>query len=133
MFESCIPTEVFTNCLTYDKKLSRPISRFGRNINVSLDCGTSQTYNAVKGANAFNLVCDNLKKYHDDGVPIHLKYIFIEQNMGSDDITGFCEICTQVLPDKIILSTDAKYQYTGYLEGLEQSIGLMLDEMKKPV
>jgi len=78
-----------TNALIFDKKMAQLASKPGCGINVSVDAGTEQTYHKVKGVDAFRKVWDNISKYVKYGSNISVKYIFLPENCGDEDINGF--------------------------------------------
>jgi len=68
-------------------------------INVSLDSGSSVTYEKVKGLNGFGRVVENLERYMANAATpdnAHLKYIIFEQNNRLDEIRKFFALCSQL-------------------------------------
>jgi len=66
-------------------------------INVSLDCGSQETYKKVKERDFYNRVLDNLNEWSKFNVQIYLKYIFIPNvNDNQIDILGFVNVCKQL-------------------------------------
>jgi len=77
---------------------------------VSLDCGTSSTYNKTKQRDYFPRVMENLFKYVEASKKGHgnvsVKYIFTENNCGEDDLYGFTFAMLALQADKIWLTFD---------------------------
>ena len=61
---------------------------------VSLDAGTTSTYDKTKLSPKFDKVLENIARYSEAGSKgggnCSVKYIFHKDNLGDDDITGFC-------------------------------------------
>jgi len=90
------PVTVFTNASAYNEKLHMLISRPGSRLTCSMDAGTKETFEKVKGVNLWDKVCDNLLRYSKNG-NIYLKYILLEGvNDNERDIVGFIELCKKI-------------------------------------
>jgi len=89
------------NASIYSKTLLDLI-RLGRvySINVSLDAGTKETYNKVKGKDFFQKAVENIEMYSQFGNPtkhLILKYIFLTGiNDNPVDIEGFITLAERV-------------------------------------
>ena len=85
-----------TNGFIFDEQLARSLKEDGSTVNVSLDSGTPETYMTIKGANNFERVLANIKKYRESGI-VSLKYIVIPGvNDGDDDIMGMVNILDEL-------------------------------------
>lgn len=85
-----------TNAIIYNEKVARVLNRKGSKINVSLDCGTADTFYKIKGLDAFDKVVNNLRKYAESGDVI-LKYIMIPgKNENVKDIDEFVKIAKSI-------------------------------------
>jgi molybdenum cofactor biosynthesis enzyme MoaA len=105
---------IYTNAILYNKKVAEILSRRLSAMDVSLDCGTAETYQIIKGRDVFERVCDNLEKYISTGCHrLCLKYILLPgYNDNYDDIENFVAIAKRVNAFSIILSNDL-YNVTG--------------------
>jgi|GEM_PF-6390764 len=68
---------------------------FGGELTVALDCGSRESFQRIKGLDAYQQVCDNLAKYGQNrvGSDLALKYIVCEgYNDNEVDVEGFFEI-----------------------------------------
>ena len=84
---------IATNALIYSVNVAEILSRQPSLLSVSLDAGTAETFNRVKGLNAFYQVVTNIEKYAETKCRIDLKYILIpEINDSFADINGFIAI-----------------------------------------
>jgi len=73
--------QFFTNCFIYDKNISINLATNPKSvIDLSIDSGTPQTWEKIKGVDNFNTVLDNLHKYSTSCITpeqIVLKYIIL--------------------------------------------------------
>jgi len=92
-----------TNATIYSEALADVLSLGRSVINVSLDSGTRETYNKVKGIDAFDKVRENLHRYAENG-KIVLKYIFMQGVNDTDrDLDGFFSLADAVA-DNVVFS-----------------------------
>lgn len=97
-----------SNAGKYDEQMAEILQKNKcNNITVSIDAGTSDTFQLVHGVNAFESVVTNLKEYSKHGAQIYLKYILLDENCGDDDLDGFVEICKEVDAVEMSISADA--------------------------
>lgn len=122
---------VLTNSSVYVPEIAEKL-RFGDAIvNTSLDAGTRGTFRRVKGTDAWERVCDNLRRYAAiRKSSIVLKYIFLPGiNDTPAEIDGFLQICKETAgavqlsseiyhPERITGATRRAFQYMR--ESLEQ-------------
>lgn len=84
--------QIHTNCLRLSPAITKILSHSRGNINVSLDSGTPETYQKIKGLDGFGKVVNNLKTYSEHGADnIKLKYIVFEENNNIDEINAFLQ------------------------------------------
>lgn len=83
----------FTNATKYYEEIHQLILKPRNSILVSLDSGTRETYQKVKGRDMFNVVCENISRYASDNGNVVLKYILTNDNLNADDLNGFIEFC----------------------------------------
>ena len=97
--------EIFTNGIVYDAKVSQLVARDdGSSLNVSIDAGTKETYQLVKGLDAFYKVEDNVRRYAKEGAHLLLKYILLPENCSQTDMNGFLALVTELRPDRVHIS-----------------------------
>lgn len=77
-------------------------------INVSLDCGTRETFRKIKGVDAFERVVQNLISYSvSASKAIDLKYIFLPGiNDNMSDVDGFIDIVGKCNARTVVISSD---------------------------
>jgi uncharacterized radical SAM superfamily Fe-S cluster-containing enzyme len=103
--------DIFTNASVFNQKLSDLMSLGLAQIQVSMDAGTPKTFAAIKGADCWNKVVANLRRYASSAKSpkqIALKYILlpgINDNMA--DVDGFAELAYQ-LRASVFISCDAR-------------------------
>jgi wyosine [tRNA(Phe)-imidazoG37] synthetase (radical SAM superfamily) len=99
---------IYTNAGVFSEKIASLLERNKTYIVVSVDAGTKETFKSVKGADAFNKVCDNLQKYSAiNNKRTWLQYIFLPDiNDSNMDIDGFVSLCDRVKPGKVHILTN---------------------------
>jgi len=99
-------TRIESNCVIYDDVLVQHLSIGKSVINCSIDAGTRETYAKIKGADFFERVCENLKRY-SQLARIELKYIFIVgENDDDKDVEGFIRLASEIRPKIVILAKE---------------------------
>lgn len=77
---------------------------------VSLDAGTKTTYDKTKLSPKFDKVLENIARYSEAGSRgggnCSVKYIFHKDNLGDDDIIGFCYLMLALRPQEVWLTFD---------------------------
>jgi len=105
-----------TNGLVYDKFIHKKLENGTGILNLSLDCGTRETFKKVKGLNAFDRVVGNLRKYvrHNKGI-LNLKFIFLPGiNDNNEDIEGFINLCIELNVTNVHISYNLCLSYIDY-------------------
>jgi pyruvate-formate lyase-activating enzyme len=100
-------TKILTNASLYDTGLAELLAGGFATLLVSLDAGTRKTFAAVKGADSFEKVRDNLRGYRAvcDYPNMVLKYIFMPgQNDNLEDVHGFAEVCEELNPVSVVIA-----------------------------
>jgi len=101
---------IISNCTVYDECIAEHLALGRSVINTSLDCGTAETYAKIKGADLFNEVIMNIKKY-SELTKFDMKYIFLPGiNDNINDIDGFIKLIDDISTRcyRIILSRDGE-------------------------
>lgn len=83
---------VNTNAVMYSQEIERGLSSGLMTVQVSVDAGTRETYQRVKGRDAFDQVWRHLAAYAKAGT-VTVKYIVQEHTVADGDIYGFVECC----------------------------------------
>jgi nitrogen regulatory protein PII len=102
---------LFTNGLVYKQTVFESIKNGGiRWCVVSLDAGTSHTYNKTKKSTKYETVLENIVRYSQAGRfgngAVSVKYIFTKNNSGDDDILGFVYAMIACRPQEVWLTFD---------------------------
>ncbi len=96
-----------TNAIKYSEQLADALKTAGSCLNVSLDCGTKQTYTAVKGVDSFEKVIEHIKKYRESRCFLHLKYILLPSlNDSVQEMDSFVKIAAALNVNSVYLSQD---------------------------
>jgi len=96
---------LFTNASIWSEAAAVALECGNSYLYVSVDAGTHETFKKVKGIDAFEKVCENLKKYSARGTVV-LKYIVCEGlNENESDLDGFFRLADDVA-SRVVLSRD---------------------------
>jgi pyruvate-formate lyase-activating enzyme len=99
---------ILTNASVYDERLAGILKHRGR-FYISVDAGTRETFAKIKGADLFDRVRSNLKRYAEAAgfAPYEIKYIFMPGvNDNEADVDGFAEFCRDIGTHHILISYD---------------------------
>lgn len=100
----------YTNCVKYSDAVYNALKDNKIQIITSLDAGTAETYKKIKGANIFDRVVGNIKKYQSSGTKmLLLKYVICHENMNDDDLHGFVRLVEEIKPGDVGLMPDFPY------------------------
>ena len=100
---------VHTNALRFSPAIAHLLREHRGEINISLDSGTAETYQKVKGVDGFAAVRQSLARYAEAAAEpkrITLKYIIFEANNSIPEITRFFELCTALGISSVQYSLD---------------------------
>ncbi len=111
----------YTNCFIFDMKIAEHLSNnMGSFINLSIDAGTSETWNRVKGRNNYAQVLRVLKQYSECSLSpeqITLKYIVLPGlNDNTEDYLGCVRLLKKLGICRLRISRDTSKIYH-YEEG----------------
>lgn len=100
---------VHTNALRFSPAIAFLLQERRGEINISLDSGTAETYQKIKGIDGFAAVTGSLGRYAEaagDSQAISLKYIIFETNNSIPEITRFFDLCVQFGIKRVQFSLD---------------------------
>ncbi|MDA9679882.1 glycosyltransferase [Gammaproteobacteria bacterium] len=84
---------ILTNCVKYSEKVNALIENNQANILTSIDAGTKDTFQLIRGSTQFTKVFKNLSKYaSSDYKNVSIKYIFTEDNYSQGEIQAFVDL-----------------------------------------
>ena len=104
---------IVSNCTLYDECVAKHMTLGKTYLCCSLDCGTRETYLKIKGADLFEQVCCNLKRFSEITI-LDLKYIFLPGiNDNEADVGGFIRLIDDILQScnrfrLVVLSRDCR-------------------------
>lgn len=89
---------VLTNSTVYVPEIAEKLKSGDAIVNTSLDAGTRETFHRVKGVDAWERVCGNLRRYAAiRRNSIVLKYIFLPGiNDAEEEVEGFIRVCKEL-------------------------------------
>ncbi|MCI8649110.1 MAG: radical SAM protein [Anaerotruncus sp.] len=119
----CYSNVVNTNLAVFNEQLFRLTAENFTKLVVSIDSGTPETFEKVKGRDYLGRVCENLKRYSAAGFGvIVLKYVFIPGvNDNEKDVDGFAQICLETG----CLIGNISYDYNAPLPIPERTVAMM--------
>ena len=102
---------LYTNAVTFSEPIYKGLSNGSIEwVVTSVDCGTPSTYKATKRADVYTKVIENCARYAHAAEKSHgnfaVKYIFTDDNLGDDDLTGFAYAMLAVRPQRVWLTFD---------------------------
>lgn len=102
--------EVYSNIIKYSEQIKRGLELGVVELTVSVDAGTSQIHEMVKGVKSYNIVYENLKKYlsyaHNPGLIIS-KYVIVPNiNDSEDEIREWIMKSKEIGIKKLVINAD---------------------------
>jgi len=124
-------TYIYTNAGIYSNKIASLLERDKTNIVVSVDAGTKETFKAVKGADAFEKVCENLQRYAAiNNTLTWLQYIFLPgKNDNIDDISGFIKLCVKINTKTVFVLVDVLSDRSDLDSDTLKKLFLLIDKL----
>ncbi len=99
----------YSNASIFSEEIADLMRKKKGNIHVAIDSGTSETFKTIKGVDAYEKVCDNLRKYAAvDNKRLTIKYIYLPGvNSNEKDIDGYVQLCAELNPQSCCINVDA--------------------------
>lgn len=97
-----------TNGFVFDEDFFALTSRKKALIITSIDAGTRETYQKLKGVDGFDRVRENMKRYTEGPMcVIEAKYIFVPGvNDTPEDVDGFVAFCVETKSTFVVIAVD---------------------------
>jgi glycosyltransferase involved in cell wall biosynthesis len=105
---------VITNATVYSQTIDRLLNENKISIVTSIDSGCPETFKKIRGADMYNRVIDNLKRYSSvNPSDIIVKYIIRDDNCSPSEIEGFVKSIAEssILSCNFQISCDFKMEY----------------------
>lgn len=125
------PLQIFTNAVIYDETVEKLTLRNGSFLSISIDAGTKETYRIVKGLDVYNKVVENIKRYKENGCNMELKYIVLNENVDECELEGFIQLCKDVKPNMINISTDFRFDHKNLGQNINEAAKFLIMEAQK--
>ena len=98
---------VYSNCVKYSETICNSLAENKIVLITSIDSGTRETFKQIKGADAYDKVISNIKKYQEnDNHSMMFKFIICEENMNDNDLFGFVKLVEDLKPNRIGIGPD---------------------------
>jgi MoaA/NifB/PqqE/SkfB family radical SAM enzyme len=112
--------QILTNAVEYSDFVADLLTSCKKmvSLRISVDSGNPQTYKIVKGADCYNTVWENIKKYISCG-DVKVKYILLEDNIDEQNLSGFIQQCVYAGVTTIIVSVEWAELYWRTLSDME--------------
>ncbi len=82
------------------------------NVRISVDSGKRETYQKIKGTDAFDNVWENIGNYRKASDNISIKYVITKYNVSQEDLSGFVMMCEKYHITQVFIDIDHD-AYTG--------------------
>lgn len=101
-------TIIFTNGCVFRTEIADMLGNGAAVLNISIDAGTRETFNRVKGIDCFYEVRENLIRYGKRSARcIEPKYIFLPGiNDNEEDVDGFVNLCNDISAGIVQISSE---------------------------
>jgi pyruvate-formate lyase-activating enzyme len=122
-----------TNGILHDEEIQRRLTAGTGILDLSLDCGTRDTFKIVKGIDAFEKVAENLRRYSKGRKgQLYLKYIVLPGiNDNHADIDGFIDLCVELDVTLVLISRNLCLSYEDYdNEQTIKAVKYMIDRLR---
>lgn len=107
--ENAATVDFSSNAGKFDVRLAHILSLNSKNaLIVSIDCGTPETFQRVRGVDMFERVINNLVEYRKYSPSVLLKYILLDENCENKDLLGFIKICNDLKILRMIITGDLR-------------------------
>ena len=128
LYKFCDYSEyILTNGSVFDKRVSEILANGNTALEISIDAGTSKTFESIKGVKSYQKVIENIKLYTNvQNSAVHLKYIFLPGiNDNPVDVEGFIDICVKCKTEFAVISYDHNLELEEVPENTLKMIHLM--------
>ena len=126
-----IQQHVNTNAVLHSAAIERGLRAGNMIVRVSVDAGTRETYQRIKGRDAFDAVWKTIGKYAAAGM-LTAKYIVYDRNSAREDLQGFLRLCIANDVDSITVVPETGRNITGDFSGeTRRNTAAMIDEARK--
>lgn len=103
-----------SNNIIFQPLVAKMLQQQKASLNMSLDCGSKDTYKLIKRVDKFNDVIKNLEKYvkcsHSDNPEINVKYIILKNvNDNEQEIVKFINLMKKIGITRVSLHLEHKY------------------------
>jgi len=106
LLESGLQQRIFTNAVRHSEIIHRGLEQGKITITVSIDAGTRETYNKIKGVDRFDRVWKNMALYSATGGEVTAKYIVRDGNKDPGNVVGFVNCCAERNIKKVAATPD---------------------------
>ncbi len=102
-----------TNAIIYSKETENALIQKNAFLRISIDSGTSEVFNFMKGHKEYERVWRNIKKYCSVTDDVYIKYNICNYNSDVEEIKAFIDKCYQCNVKKVIIDAEiSAYQPT---------------------
>jgi len=109
-------TRYYTNGFIFDNDIANALKNINNELSISIDCGTSLSWEKIKGFNNFDNVKKHISKYIQHCIntqQIHIKYIVLpEYNNNLDDYIGIINFLKENNIKELQIARDIHLRYT---------------------
>jgi organic radical activating enzyme len=129
--ERRIRQNVNTNAVRFSSTIERGLREKTMSVQVSVDAGTRETYQQVKGRDAFEPVWENIGKYAQAG-DLTVKYIIYNLNSQIENVHNFIRLCQQHQVISVVLTPEVRQDTQGtFTDDTLRNVAIFAHEAKQ--
>ena len=120
---------VHTSAIKFSPKVADALKQNKGSVVISLDSGTKETYKKIKQVDAFELVCDSIKKYAQANIDnVIIKYVLVPgYNDNSTEISKFFDLMKEIGIKKIAFDIEVQYAQKHHNKEVSPHVYLLYD------
>lgn len=120
---------VHTSAIKFSPKVADALKQNKGSVVISLDSSTKETYKKIKQVDAFELVCDSIKKYAQANIDnVIIKYVLVPgYNDNSTEISKFFDLMKEIGIKKIAFDIEVQYAQKHHNRDVSPHVYLLYD------
>jgi molybdenum cofactor biosynthesis enzyme MoaA len=124
------PLFIATNAVVYSENIAGILKKGNSVVYSSIDAGTKESFEKIKSADAFDNVCENIKRYSENGF-VELKYMIIPGiNDNKEDINGFFNLCKKNKIKSVVIGRD-RYKDFPFEEHTKNIAAKLIEKLRQ--
>jgi len=122
---------IFTNATFFNQTINKYLINGMVSITTSIDAGTKETYEIVRGKYRLHRVLANLKKYAEHGADnITIKYILLAENLSDEEVLAFVRLIKEFELTGCSFQISTDYKNESIMNDVIDAAMLMHEKLK---